>query len=103
MLHAHPPVPLMKTLKQNGLQPKRVIGGGVGDTHHLGEDEKHKQVVFVSACPGYSAPIGSVVKLAEERPKPAPPGRTRETGHCSWGATRVNRSASPPPHSAVLA
>ena len=67
MLQPLSAVPVMKPLEQQRLELKGVVRGRVGDTHHIGKDTEHEQVIFVAARPGHGAPMWGDVELFEQR------------------------------------
>lgn len=81
MLEADSPMPLMKSFKQDRLQLQRVVSGGVGYAHELGEDEQHEQVVLIAARASHRTSIGREIKLAQERAQPFAERRWFLVGH----------------------
>ena len=63
MLHAHARVPCVEPFEQDRLQLKRVVGRRVRNTHHLGEDQEHEEVVLVALGARDRPSIRGVIEL----------------------------------------
>ena len=59
-------MPFVKSLKQQWLKFKRVVGSRVGYPHHFSKHKDHEEIVFIPARPRYCATVGGDIELFEQ-------------------------------------
>ena len=63
-------VPVVEPFEQQRLELERVVGRRVGNTHELGKDEEHEQVILLPPGSGNRTAIVRDVELFEQRLQP---------------------------------